>query len=108
LDFLHAMHNRWDQGFAWQLAATIEWAEREHDAELASIRRPLLVLSAEHDASFPPTQLQRFAALVPGSEFVELPDANHVPLYGLKPLIRRCIEFFGRLDATPAASEAVP
>ena len=103
LDFLHAMHIGWDHGFAWQLAATLEWAKRDHDEELASIRRPVLVLSAEHDASFPPVQLKRFAALTPGSEFVEIADANHVPLYGIKSLVRRCVEFFARLDDAQAA-----
>src|SRR4029077_20334928 len=101
LDFLRSMHHDWDQGFAWQLAATIEWARRNHDEEIAAIRRPILVLAAEHDASFPPSQLRRHAALLSRGEFSELADANHVPLYGIKGLIRQCIDFFARLeDAT--------
>jgi pimeloyl-ACP methyl ester carboxylesterase len=104
LDFLHSMHNGWDQGFAWQLASTLEWAKRDHSDELASIRRPVLVLAAEHDASFPPSQVQRHAALVPQGRFVELADANHVPLYGVKTLVRTCVDFFDSLDAMLADS----
>lgn len=98
LDFLGSTRLKWDRGFAWQLSAAIEWSRRDHGTELAAISRPVLVLAAEHDAAFPPSQLQPAAALLKRGEFAELAGANHVPLYGHRALLQRCTDFFARLD----------
>jgi pimeloyl-ACP methyl ester carboxylesterase len=98
LDFLGSIRNKWDRAFAWQLEAVLEWAKRDHRDELSTIQRPVLVLAAEHDAAFPPSQLRSSSALLPRGEFAELAGANHVPLYGHRVLLERCTEFFARLD----------
>jgi pimeloyl-ACP methyl ester carboxylesterase len=107
LDFLGGIRQTWDQALAWQLAAAVEWSERDHTPELPTIRRPVLVLAAEHDAAFPPEQLKKAAALLPQGEFAELAGANHVPLYGHRLLLQRCLEFFARLGGSAARGKAV-
>jgi pimeloyl-ACP methyl ester carboxylesterase len=99
LDFLGGLRDRWDRGFALQLAAALEWSSRDHSEELSTIHRPILVLAAEHDAAFPPEQLKTAAALLPQGEFAELAGANHVPLYGTRALLERCLRFFDRLES---------
>jgi pimeloyl-ACP methyl ester carboxylesterase len=46
---------------------------------LSSIRLPTLVVVGEHDAISPVEEMRSMAAAIPGSEFVVIPGAGHLP-----------------------------
>jgi pimeloyl-ACP methyl ester carboxylesterase len=45
---------------------------------LATIRTPTLIIAGREDATFPPAEVQRMAAVIPNSEFVLIEDAAHL------------------------------
>lgn len=56
-------------------------ANREADISdvLPSVRSPALVMHARDEVFIPPSLGRRFAELVPGSRFVEMPGGDHLP-----------------------------
>ncbi|MEN9314060.1 MAG: hypothetical protein RIS35_453 [Pseudomonadota bacterium] len=49
--------------------------------ELAALRLPVLLVTSDHDAIFPPAAIREVAALIPGAEFRQLPIAGHSPYF---------------------------
>jgi pimeloyl-ACP methyl ester carboxylesterase len=48
-------------------------------AELGGIRLPTMVIVGQQDAISPPDEMRAMAAAIPGAEFVEIPNAGHLP-----------------------------
>ena len=46
-------------------------------AKLSGLRIPVLLLTGDADLYIPPSLLRRFAAIIPGSEMIVIPDAGH-------------------------------
>ncbi len=49
--------------------------------ELANLQPPALLITSEQDTIFPPAAIREIADLIPGSTFVQLPDAGHSPYF---------------------------
>lgn len=49
--------------------------------ELAALALPVLCITSDHDAIFPPAAIREVAALIPGAEFRQLPTAGHSPYF---------------------------
>jgi len=65
---------------------------------LSAVRAPTLVFHSARDALVPFDEGRRIAAGIPGSEFIELDTANHIPLEGEPAWLRFCAatsEFLG-------------
>jgi 3-oxoadipate enol-lactonase len=103
-DMLSSSDGGWasPDGFTGQLTASYEWIKSgeplpEH---LAAIDVPTLVLAFEHDLFFPPELSRRTAALIPGSEFVQIDGAGHGGLFtGPGDSVDRIVEFCRRTQA---------
>lgn len=61
-----------------QYEAVAKWAIEDHLSELVEMTVPCLFVAHEWDPVFPPARLRQAAERTPHSEFVEIPDANHV------------------------------
>lgn len=48
---------------------------------LAGLSVPTLLITSENDVVFPPAAIREVAAMLPGSELVELPEAGHSPYF---------------------------
>jgi uncharacterized protein len=65
---------------------------------LAELRRPLLVLTGEHDHLAPPAALARELESVPLARLAVIREADHFFAAGLAELSRVALEWFGRGD----------
>jgi pimeloyl-ACP methyl ester carboxylesterase len=80
-DLTAASFRDWgDPGRLGQAEADAKWAAEDHLSELAHMTVPCLFIAHEWDPVFPPSQLRRAADRTPRSDYVEIPDANHVAL----------------------------
>jgi 3-oxoadipate enol-lactonase len=65
--------------------------------ELAALKPPVLFITSENDAIFPPSAIREIAGLVPGSEFVQLSHAGHSPYFETPDAFNETVlEFLGR------------
>jgi pimeloyl-ACP methyl ester carboxylesterase/DNA-binding CsgD family transcriptional regulator len=92
------------------VAARLMEASGEIDVghRLSAVRAPTLVFHAGRDALVPFEEGRLIAAGIPGSQFIELDTANHVPLEGEPAWLRFCAatgEFLGWPDSTATAVE---
>jgi len=49
--------------------------------ELASLKPPTLLISSDKDTIFPPEAIREIGGLIPGADFVQLPEAGHSPYF---------------------------
>lgn len=49
--------------------------------ELAALALPVLLVTSDNDAIFPPAAIREVAGLIPGAEFRQLPSAGHSPYF---------------------------
>ncbi len=72
---------------------------RAVEEELPGIRTPTLVLSGELDAAVVPARSRRTAALIPGAQFVAIPQAGHTSSLEEPEAVNSALAAF--LDALP-------
>jgi pimeloyl-ACP methyl ester carboxylesterase len=81
LDMVEGLFGSWGEpGRLAQMEADVTWGQDDHLEELAGMRVPCLISANEHDCYFPPTFLRQAADRIPDCEYLEVPDAAHVPL----------------------------
>ena len=70
-------------GLNLQIPAALAYGnEVWHSAEdLQGLAVPTLVITAEHDQVIPPAAVEEVAGLIPGAQFVQLPQAGHSPYF---------------------------
>jgi pimeloyl-ACP methyl ester carboxylesterase len=66
-------------------------------AKLGLLRIPVLLLTGDADLYIPPSLLRKFAAIIPGSEMIVIPDAGHA-IYWEQPerFNREVLDFVAR------------
>jgi pimeloyl-ACP methyl ester carboxylesterase len=75
------------------------WSE-----ELAGYDTPTLVIGGGQDWIFPPDVLREAAALIPGAEMIEFPDAGHSPYFEAPAEFNRVVgDFVQRHGGAPGA-----
>lgn len=62
--------------------------------DLAGLSVPTLLITSENDVVFPPEAIREVAALTPGSELVELPEAGHSPYFETPEAFNRTVGAF--------------
>jgi 3-oxoadipate enol-lactonase len=75
----------------------VQIAKRDNpvsEAALADLSVPTLLITSENDVVFPPAAIREVAALMPGSELVELPDAGHSPYFETPEVFNRTVGAF--------------
>jgi pimeloyl-ACP methyl ester carboxylesterase len=66
----------WERGL-WEF--TLSPRRTITEAQLATIRRPTLVITGDSDAIVSPADSQQIAEAIPGAAFVVLSDVGHLP-----------------------------
>jgi 3-oxoadipate enol-lactonase len=61
---------------------------------LAAMTVPTLLITSENDMVFPPAAIREVAALMPGAELVELPEAGHSPYFETPDAFNRTVGAF--------------
>jgi len=61
---------------------------------LAGLGVPTLLITSENDVVFPPAAIREVAALMPGAELVELPEAGHSPYFETPEAFNRTVGAF--------------
>jgi pimeloyl-ACP methyl ester carboxylesterase len=81
-----------------QYEACLAWSnDLERTRGWPNIAVPCLVLAFEHDVDSPPPRAREAAAVIPGAQFVEIPDASHLGVFTHGEVVAKTlIEFFGR------------
>jgi pimeloyl-ACP methyl ester carboxylesterase len=65
-----------------QYEACLAWSTDEGRSRgWPDLSVPCLVLAFEHDVDSPPARAREAAAAIPGSRFVEIPDASHLGIF---------------------------
>jgi len=65
--------------------------------EFAALAMPVLLVTSDHDAIFPPVAIREIAALIPGAEFRQLPTAGHSPYFETPAAFNDTVlDFLGR------------
>jgi len=95
--------DNWDVAL-WELTRASQPLGLE--ARLPEVSVPTLVVSGERDRIVPPQDSQRVAELIPGAEWVVLPECGHLPQeecpQALLPVLRHFLQ-----DLPTSSSEAV-
>ncbi len=74
------------------------------EGRLRDLARPTLLLCGERDASTGPQVMRPMAARIPGSTYVELPGAPHMPTLETPHLVAEALDrFLPRVATAPAA-----
>ncbi|MFN0093135.1 MAG: alpha/beta fold hydrolase [Acidimicrobiales bacterium] len=63
-----------------EVGEALRAARRSHE-EVAALGAPVLFLVGAQDEIFPPPLVAESAMLIPGSQYVEIPDAGHSPYF---------------------------
>lgn len=64
---------------AGYIAACRALASADRRTEAAALRLPVLVIAGGQDGASPPALVRETAALIPGAQVHEIPDAGHLP-----------------------------
>ncbi|MCB2175720.1 MAG: alpha/beta fold hydrolase [Actinomycetales bacterium] len=79
------------------------------EGKLRGLGRPALLLCGERDASTGPEVMRPMTARIPGSSYVELPGAPHMPTLETPHLVAQALdEFLPRVDAAPTGTRTPP
>jgi pimeloyl-ACP methyl ester carboxylesterase len=62
-----------------KIGVTIDWTV-SHE-RIAALGRPVLFVAGTHDGLFPAELLAESSRLIPGAQYVEIPDAGHSPYF---------------------------
>ena len=85
-------HLPWEE-LAMQLHRLFQVSPAFTPEQLATVRRPMLVIHGEKDEMVPVEQGRDLAAAVPGARLLTLPNAAHTDLFFRAPAHKAIIEF---------------
>ncbi len=98
LAFLYAQISSLNAQLTPEVRAQI--AQRDNPVSemvLAELSVPTLLITSENDVVFPPAAIREVAALMPGAELIELPEAGHSPYFETPEAFNRAVgEFLQR------------